>query len=115
MYPALFRDDDDYNDDGRDEGWRNSDNEKRKRTGNQGGEAEILMQFSTLVGMGLIVRAGAALGGGDALENRGGSIYSRWRGGVRFDQLQDTEGMRPRLDRKRIRGGHSGMWSIRIP
>ncbi|KAL8847636.1 MAG: hypothetical protein Q9221_007324 [Calogaya cf. arnoldii] len=73
IYSALFRDWDD-NDIG---DWRNDDNRERKRKrGNQGGEAEILMQFTTLVGMGLIVRAGAASGGGgDVLENGGG----KWR------------------------------------
>ncbi|KAI4242466.1 MAG: hypothetical protein L6R40_004020 [Gallowayella cf. fulva] len=70
IHSALFRD---YDDDGEGGDW------KRKRA--QGGEAEVLMQFSTLVGMGLIARAGAAGGGGgggggaDPLADGGG----KWR------------------------------------
>lgn len=69
IYSALFRDyDSDYGD------ARGDDGKKRKRNrGHTGGEAEILMQFRTLVSMGLLVYAGAA--SADILETGGG----KWR------------------------------------
>ncbi|KAL8776215.1 MAG: hypothetical protein Q9213_008351, partial [Squamulea squamosa] len=48
IYSALFRDYDEA-DEGAD--WRST---KKRKRGTQGGEAEVLMTFSTLVGMGLI-------------------------------------------------------------
>lgn len=64
VHAALFRlvgEDDD-----------NVDSRRRKGAAGGGG-AEILTQFATLVGMRLIVRAGAGAGsGGDSLEAGGG-------------------------------------------
>ena len=80
IYSALFRDYDyeyDYRDDRDGEGRGGGRVAKRKKgSGNAGGEAEILMQFRTLVSMGLIVHAGAA--SADILEMGGG----KWRCGV---------------------------------
>lgn len=64
IHAALFRyeeDDDDLD----------MDSGRRKAVARGGGEAEILTQFATLVGMRLVVRAGA-LAGGDPLEAGGG-------------------------------------------
>ncbi|KAI4105881.1 MAG: hypothetical protein LQ339_003199 [Xanthoria mediterranea] len=92
IYSALFRDYDGSSDDD-DRNWRN-DNGKRKR-GNQGGEAEMLMQFTTLVGMGLIVRAGAAAASSDPLEGGGG----KWRVNVGREYVrQVARGVRFDLD-----------------
>ncbi|KAL8773838.1 MAG: hypothetical protein Q9209_001268, partial [Squamulea sp. 1 TL-2023] len=87
IYSALFRDYDEE-DEGAD--WRST---KKRKRGTQGGEAEVLMTFSTLVGMGLIVRAGAA--GGDPLEGRGG----KWRVSVGREYVkQVARGVRFDLD-----------------
>ena len=92
IYSALFRDYDGSSDEDGD--WRN-DNRKRKQRGNQGGEAEILMQFTTLVGMGLIVRAGAAAASSDPLEGGGG----KWRVNVGREYVrQAARGVRFDLD-----------------
>ncbi|KAL8987711.1 MAG: hypothetical protein Q9169_008665 [Polycauliona sp. 2 TL-2023] len=91
IYSALFRDypddDEDDNDDEDDDGGfgdRRKGMKRKRKRGNEAGEAEVLMQFSTLVGMGLIVRAGA--GGGDVLEGGGG----KWRVGVGREYIQQV-------------------------
>lgn len=65
IHAALFRYVEDDDDD------MDTDSGRRKRAAKGGGEAEILTQFATLVGMRLIVKAGAGVGG-DPLEAGGG-------------------------------------------
>ncbi|KAL8735729.1 MAG: hypothetical protein Q9181_002712 [Wetmoreana brouardii] len=78
IYAAFF---------GADGGYGGARDGKRKVV--DGGGAEILMQFSTLVGMNLIVRGGATAGGGegggwDPLEAGGG----KWRCNVGLDYVR---------------------------
>lgn len=95
IYAALFRYDAD-SDDGLHDGEEGLGERRRKRRGKGaggGGGGEILTQFATLVGMRLLVRAGAAGGGGDPLEagggkwkvNVGGTYVRQVARGLRFD------------------------------
>ncbi|KAL8730092.1 MAG: hypothetical protein Q9166_004291 [cf. Caloplaca sp. 2 TL-2023] len=89
IYSALFRDYDKGDESG---DWRNG--RKRKR-GGQGGGAEELTMFMTLVGMGLVVRAGVGSAGEDPLAEGGG----KWRVNVGREYVrQVARGLRFDLD-----------------